>query len=166
VELRQQLRKHKVSASNLKLEITERAIIDSDDCRARIKALRRLGHPVAVDDFGTGYSSLSYLEKFELDTLKIDKSFVDAIGTDAVTSPVIGHVIDMAKSLKLDIVAEGIETAMQKRWLRAHHVEFGQGFLFSPALPAREFISYVKRHSDDHSPNLVVVAGTQTNATQ
>ena len=147
-ELEHQLRQHKVSASSIKLEITERAVIDSDDCRKRIGALRRLGHPVAVDDFGTGYSSLSYLEKFELDTLKIDKSFVDAIGTDAVTSPVVGHVIEMAKSLKLDIVAEGIETSLQKRWLQEHQVDYGQGYLFSPALPAEEFVDYVRKHGN------------------
>ena len=163
-ELRSQLKQSDVPASSIKLEITERAIIDSDECRERISALRRLGHPVAVDDFGTGYSSLSYLEKFELDTLKIDKTFVDAIGTDAVISPVVGHVIEMAKSLKLDIVAEGIETSLQKRWLQQHQVDCGQGFLFSPALPAEEFADYARKYGNSQESITVIPLDIKRNA--
>ena len=113
-----------------------------------IREFRRRGHQVAVDDFGTGYSSLAYLETFELDTLKIDKSFVDAIGTEAVTNHVIGHVIDMAKSLALDIVAEGIETVQQASWLIDQGVEYGQGFLFSRPIPASEFRDFFAAHNE------------------
>jgi sensor c-di-GMP phosphodiesterase-like protein len=126
----------------IKLEITERALINSDTSRAMIRQLRGLGHKIAVDDFGTGYSSLSYLQTFELDVLKIDKSFVDAIGTEAATSQVIVHVIEMAKSLGLDTVAEGVETPDQMDWLIAHGVTLGQGYLFSVPLAAGAFLAY------------------------
>ena len=128
----------------IKLEITERALVNNDASRAVIKHIRQLGHQVAVDDFGTGYSSLSYLQSFELDVLKIDKSFVDAIGTEAATSQVIVHVIEMAKSLGLDTVAEGVESAVQKDWLIEHGVAYGQGYLFSVALPVGRFLEYVR----------------------
>jgi len=129
-------------AGAIKLEITERALVNSDPSRSLIRDFRNRGHQVAIDDFGTGYSSLSYLQSFELDVLKIDKSFVDAIGTEAATSQVIVHVIQMAKSLGLDTVAEGVETSAQVEWLIAHGVGFGQGFLFSKPLPAEDFLEF------------------------
>lgn len=137
-----------VGPEKIKLEITERAIVDSGSSRNIISDFRKRGHQVAIDDFGTGYSSLSYLESFEIDTLKIDKSFVDAIGRDAVTSHVIGHVIDLSKSLRLETVAEGIRTVPQMRWLREQGVELGQGFLFSQPLPASEFRHYFEAQID------------------
>ncbi|WP_241505832.1 EAL domain-containing protein [Parahaliea mediterranea] len=133
-------------ANALKLEITERALVDSDTSRQLLAELRRRGHQLAVDDFGTGYSSLSYLESFELDTLKLDKAFVDAIETHAVTSSVIIHIIEMAHSLQLNMVAEGIESEHQARWLAANGVQLGQGYLYSRPLPARAFRRYLKGH--------------------
>ena len=112
-----------------------------------IRGFRRSGHQVAVDDFGTGYSSLSYLQSFELDILKIDKSFVDAIGTEAATSQVITHVIDMARALGLDVVAEGVESAAQATWLAEHDVRFGQGYLYSAALPTAEFRAFLQANA-------------------
>jgi len=134
----------------LKLEITERALINSDISRALIREFRSRGHQVAVDDFGTGYSSLSYLQSFELDVLKIDKSFVDAIGTEAATSQVIVHVIEMAKSLGLATVAEGVQTPEQVVWLLAHGVSFGQGFIFSTPLPAGDFLEFFRANRRIH----------------
>lgn len=128
---------------SIKLEITERALVNTDLARSIIRKLRARGHEVAVDDFGTGFSSLSYLSSFELDWLKIDKSFVDAIGTGAATSHVIVHVIEMARSLGLRTVAEGVETAEQVQWLTEHGVDLGQGFYFSPPLTAEAFAEYV-----------------------
>lgn len=128
---------------SIKLEITERALVNTDLARAIIHKLRSRGHEVAVDDFGTGFSSLSYLSTFELDWLKIDKSFVDAIGTGAATSHVIVHVIEMARSLGLRTVAEGVETEEQVQWLREHGVDLGQGFYFSAPLTAEAFAEYV-----------------------
>ena len=130
---------------SIKLEVTERALLDTDLARARIAALREAGHEVAVDDFGTGYSSLSYLSSFPLDLLKVDRSFVEAIGTGAATSQVVVHIIEMARSLGLRMVAEGVETEAQAAWLRDRGVEYGQGFLFSPPLSAEEFAAFVRR---------------------
>ncbi len=137
-----------VSPDKIKLEITERAVVDNDSSRKIISDFRNRGHQVAIDDFGTGYSSLSYLQSFEFDTLKIDKSFVNAIGKESVTSHVIGLVIELSKSLDLVTVAEGIETAQQLKWLRKQGVELGQGYLFSQPLPAGEFCQYFKAQNN------------------
>jgi sensor c-di-GMP phosphodiesterase-like protein len=139
-----------LAPGTIKLEITERALLNTDISRALIRDLRNHGHQVAVDDFGTGYSSLSYLQSFELDVLKIDKSFVDAIGTGAATSQVIVHVIEMAKSLGLGTVAEGVQTREQVEWLIAHGVTFGQGFLFSKPLSARDFLEFFGENHRQH----------------
>lgn len=133
-----------VAARSVKLEITERALVNNAEVRALIHTLRERGHQVAVDDFGTGYSSLSYLESFELDTLKIDKSFVDVIGREAVTSHVIFHVIEMAKGLGLKMVAEGTETFEQVQWLQQQGVQCGQGFYFSKPLTAAQFREFIR----------------------
>ena len=144
-----------VAPTSIKLEITERAMIDTDASRDVIRNFRLRGHQIAVDDFGTGYSSLANLQTLELDTLKIDKCFVDAIGTEAVTNSVIGHVIEMAKSLHLDIVAEGIESEHQSDWLIEQGVEYGQGYLYSRALSCEEFQDYFHKHaeSSSHTPS-------------
>ena len=147
--LRRRLSNASIPARCIKLEITERAIVNTDHSREVILELRRRGHQIAIDDFGTGYSSLAYLQSFELDTLKIDKSFVDALGTEAVTNHVVGHVIDMAASLKLDTVAEGIESPAQVDWLMRQGVAYGQGFLYSKALQAEPFRSFFRARNPD-----------------
>ena len=143
-ELARTLHAAQLSPLAIKLEITERALINSDVSRALIRAFRSRGHQVAVDDFGTGYSSLSYLQSFELDVLKIDKAFVDAIGTEAATSQVIVHVIEMAKSLGLETVAEGVETREQAAWLLSHGVAYAQGYLFSKPLTPKHFLEFLR----------------------
>lgn len=134
-----------VPSAAIKLEITERGLVNTDAARLMIHHLRERGHEVAVDDFGTGFSSLSYLASFELDVLKIDKSFVDAIGTGAATSHVIIHVIEMAQSLGLRTVAEGVETEEQRQWLVEHGVDFGQGYFYSVPLSAEAFAEFVRK---------------------
>ena len=124
------------------LEATERGFIDVRRARTNLANARRMGHSVAIDDFGVGYSSLQYLQQLPLDALKIDKSFIDAIGTDSATSPVTSHIIEMAKTLGLFTVAEGVETPAQLAYLQARQVEFGQGWLFSKALPPAEFVAF------------------------
>ena len=124
------------------LEATERGFLDIDRARTMLAAARRAGHSVAIDDFGVGYSSLQYLQQLPLDALKIDKSFVDAIGTESATSPVTPHIIGMAKELGLWVVAEGVETEAQLAYLHSQQVQFGQGWLFSRPLPRDEFIAF------------------------
>ena len=133
-----------IEAQQIWLEATERGFINVEAARATIEKARARGHAVAIDDFGTGYSSLSSLQNLPLDALKIDKSFVDTIGTDAATSSVTPHIIDMARTLNMLIVAEGIETQQQADYLRERKVEFGQGWLFAKALPAAEFLTFYR----------------------
>ena len=126
------------------LEATERGFIEIAAARTTLERARKRGYSIAIDDFGTGYSSLQYLQGLPTDTLKIDKSFVDAIGTTSAPSSVTSHIIDMAKTLGLTLVAEGVETEAQAEYLREHDVEFAQGWLFAKALPAHEFVAFVE----------------------
>ena len=134
-----------ISPRQIWLEMTERSFMEIEAVRSTIKKARKIGHSVAIDDFGTGYSSLQYLQGLPLDSLKIDKSFVEAIGLDTATSSVTSHIIDMAKTLNLIIVAEGIETQEQLDYLRARNVDLGQGWFFARAMPAEEFFAYCDR---------------------
>ncbi|WP_372354007.1 EAL domain-containing protein [Xanthomonas sp. NCPPB 3761] len=140
--LAQALRGTGVDSGQLWVEATERSLMDIDVARTTITHLRGAGHTVSIDDFGTGYSSLQYLQGLPLDALKIDKSFVDTIGTHSATSAVTAHIIEMAKTLRLRTIAEGVERQEQLDYLRAHGVDLAQGWLFSRALPATGFIAY------------------------
>lgn len=126
------------------LEATERGFMDVEAARTNLERARKAGHSVAIDDFGTGYSSLQYLQGLPVDALKIDKSFIDMIGRGTATSSVTLHIIEMAQELGLFAVAEGVETEEQAAYLREHGVSFGQGWLFSKALPAQDFLDFRK----------------------
>ncbi len=135
-----------IMPDQLVYEITERGLIKEDNEIARtvMTKLRNRHSRIALDDFGTGYSSLSYISSFPLDYLKIDKSFVSAIGTDALMSGLVDSIIDMAKRLDLKIIAEGIETPGQESYLAERGVDFAQGWYYSKAIPAMGFIDFVR----------------------
>jgi diguanylate cyclase (GGDEF)-like protein len=126
-----------VAPEHVALEITETQLLDdATTSAARFHELRSLGIRVALDDFGTGYSSLSYLHSLPLDTLKIAKPFVDGLTSDGRDASFILVIVDLARKLDLDVVAEGIETPAQFRALRELGVEYGQGFLIGRPEPA------------------------------
>ncbi|GAB5100253.1 EAL domain-containing protein [Caballeronia sp. GAWG1-1] len=134
-----------VRPQQIRIEATERSFLDAAAAKEVISAFRDAGHAVYLDDFGTGYSSLSHLQNFRVDGLKIDKSFVDTIGQDAASSSVASHIVDMAETLDVQVIAEGIEREEQAAYLQARGAKFGQGWLFSPPLSAAEFIRYASR---------------------
>lgn len=140
------LRANNINPSRIWLEVTERAFIHPELARKSLARAQRNGHRILIDDFGTGYSSLALLHSLPLDILKIDKSFIDAIGTDSATSLVTPHIIEMARQLNLQIIGEGLEMEDQAAFCRRHGVQFAQGWLFAKAMPAREFILYFHSH--------------------
>lgn len=124
----------------LEVEVTESALMKRVEFTAGLlQTLRARGIKVALDDFGTGYSSLSYLRKFPLDVLKIDQSFVRQITTTPGETMIVSAIIHMARSLNLRVVAEGVETAEELDFLRAHHCEEAQGYYFSRPVNANAF---------------------------
>jgi EAL domain-containing protein (putative c-di-GMP-specific phosphodiesterase class I) len=129
------LEETKMNPRNLKLEITESmAMKHVDDVVDLLKSLKQLGVTLAIDDFGTGYSSLSYLRKFPVDALKLDRSFLKDILTSREEVAVVKAIVNVARSLKLTVIAEGIETAEQEQALKRMRCREGQGYLYhSPA---------------------------------
>ena len=128
------------AASTLELEITESVIMaDVKGCIATLNAIRALGVIVAIDDFGTGFSSLSYLAKLPVDILKIDRSFVVEMTTGPQGMALVAAVINVAHALRLNVVAEGVETDEQKRLLQVLNCDEMQGFLFARPMPVSEF---------------------------
>ena len=128
-----------VDPTKLKLEITESAIMDNAESAIAItKELRSRQIQISIDDFGTGYSSLGYLHRFPVDNLKIDRSFVIQIQSESLNYHVIDTIISLSNQLKLDVIAEGIETEEQLKWLQKMGCKYGQGYLFNKPLPIAE----------------------------
>jgi diguanylate cyclase (GGDEF)-like protein/PAS domain S-box-containing protein len=123
----------------LELELTEGALIEQGiGAEMRLAALRKLGVRVSIDDFGTGYSSLSYLKRFPINKLKVDQSFVRDIPGDPADMEITSAIIGLARNLRLDCIAEGVETEAQLAFLREQDCDFAQGYLFSKPLPATD----------------------------
>ena len=127
------------------LEITERDMLDQHGATQIFEWLHSAGFEIAIDDFGTGHSALIYLERFTVDYLKIDRGFVKAIGTETVTSPVLDAVLTLSRRLNMLTVAEGVETLEQARWLRAHGVNFFQGYWVSRPLTLDNFVRWMAK---------------------
>ena len=124
----------------IELELTEGAIMQSgNDSISKLKQLKNLGFKLAIDDFGTGYSSLNYLRRFPIDTLKIDRTFVNDIGTESGNG-IVNAIVSMAQALGLDLVAEGVETAEQAAYLRERGCYSLQGYLISKPVPIQELV--------------------------
>jgi diguanylate cyclase (GGDEF)-like protein/PAS domain S-box-containing protein len=130
---------------SLELELTETVLMKrAEATEAILKALRVIGVQAAVDDFGTGYSSLSYLRRFSIDALKIDQSFVRQLTTVPDETAIVTAIISMGRSLKLRVIAEGVETHEQLEFLRAHLCDEAQGYYFSRPVSAQEFARLLK----------------------
>lgn len=146
-QVRRILERFNVPTEQLKLEITESALMgDMSAAEEILKRLRKLGIKVCLDDFGTGYSSLNYLTRLPIDTLKIDKTFVDGIGVEAESSEVINTIIQLARHLKLNVVAEGVETTNQLKQLSALNCDQAQGYLFSRPVESKAATELLSVH--------------------
>jgi EAL domain-containing protein (putative c-di-GMP-specific phosphodiesterase class I) len=138
--VRTALLQHGLPASSLEIEVTESVLMaDPEMCVENARRLSELGVALSIDDFGTGYSSLSYLKRLPITSLKIDQSFVRDLATDPDDAAIIDAIIAMAHSLKLRVVAEGVETEAQRDFLKAHHCDEFQGFLHSSPVEAPQF---------------------------
>jgi EAL domain-containing protein (putative c-di-GMP-specific phosphodiesterase class I) len=138
--VRNTFRAHGISPTCLELEITETTLMEDTDRTIRIlDALYGMGLHLAIDDFGTGYSSLSALQQFPISTLKIDQSFVRDVSVDRDNAAIVKTIIQMAHSLKLEVVAEGIESQDQLDFLRAQRCDHAQGHLFGDPMTADDF---------------------------
>ncbi len=139
------LRKNRLDGTSLEIEITESMVMqNAEHAIQTFLELRRMGLSIAIDDFGTGHSSLSYLKRFPMDCLKIDKSFVDDIESDANDAQIIQTIILMAHTLKLRVVAEGVENIAQLNFLKKHRCDEVQGYYFSKPLSVSEMTQYLK----------------------
>jgi len=147
-----------VPASALKLELTESSImVDPVAAATLLSQMKALGLSIAIDDFGTGYSSLSYLQRFPLDTLKIDRSFIKAMGSCGAEEKnvIIRSIIPLAENLGLEVVAEGVENSDQMSFLKHLQCKYAQGFLFSRAVDAESAAKLLRNpaYSVEPRPN-------------
>ena len=127
-----------ISSEYIQLEVTESAAKENKEIFPLIQELKNNGHKILLDDFGTGYSSLMSLEEIKFDTLKLDKSFVDAIGSERGEKLIV-YTIQLAKSLGMEITAEGVETEEQYQFLKENECSNIQGYYFAKPMPAKEF---------------------------
>jgi diguanylate cyclase (GGDEF)-like protein len=156
-DIRTALRETGIDPSSLTLEITETAIMrDADATAERLRAVKELGIRIAIDDFGTGYSSLAYLRQFPIDALKIDRSFIAAIGKSSEGSALTRMLVQLGKALGLETLAEGIEDASQYAQLQTEECDSGQGFLMAKPLDADALDAFL----DVQAAGLAASAGT------
>lgn len=140
------LKQHKLSAENIKLEITESILMDNPETALVIlEKFKQQGFRIAIDDFGTGYSSLSYLHTFPIDTLKIDRSFVNSMRDNATSLKIVHAIIGLAKAIELTTIAEGVETEEQLNDLMNLDCDFIQGYYFYKPMPFSEVLELLEK---------------------
>lgn len=133
-----------IQSMGIVIEITEGLLLDENiDIQQKLQKLKNSGFQLALDDFGTGYSSLSYLHKFDIDYIKIDKSFVQGLELDVTKKELCEIIIVLAHKLSIEVIAEGVETTAQMDFLLNARCDYGQGFLWSKALPIDQFESFL-----------------------
>jgi EAL domain-containing protein (putative c-di-GMP-specific phosphodiesterase class I) len=155
-QVQQALQQYAVNPHRLKLELTESLVLeDIDDTIVKMHQLKDIGVSFSLDDFGTGYSSLYYLTKLPIDQLKIDQSFVRNIGLTQSDAVIVQTIIGMANNLKIESIAEGVETEEQRVFLETHGCRLYQGYLYSKPLPLAEF----ERQFDNVHAKLVQLEG-------
>jgi diguanylate cyclase (GGDEF)-like protein len=146
---------YRLPSRSLELEVTETGLMEDITTAAQhLLSLRRSGALIAIDDFGTGYSSLSYLKSLPLDKIKIDKSFVQDLLDDDDDATIVRAIIQLGKSLGMQVIAEGVETAEQEAYIISEGCHEGQGYFYSKPLPARELLVYLKQAERTHSEAL------------
>ena len=135
-----------IPASSIQLEVIESAVFSksADNIYRTLESLRKAGIKIALDDFGTGYAALSHLQKFPIDILKIDQSFVQGIGSLAGNRAIIKAILDLGRNFKLDIIAEGVETEDQESYLSSAGCRFAQGYLYARPVPASQIPSLIR----------------------
>jgi diguanylate cyclase len=139
------------------LELTETTLMhDVQTTADKLKSLKSTGIRIAIDDFGTGYSSLAYLRQFPIDILKIDQSFVVGLSETTESAAIVHTLVQLGKLLGLTTVAEGVETNDQYARLADEEVDYGQGFLFSPAMAAEAIVPLLDDLADRNSQSLAV----------
>lgn len=141
----QKTEQHAVRPQQIKFEVTEHAFLDVDKMTPIILAFRKAGYEVAIDDFGIGYSNLHNLKSLNVDILKIDKSFVETLTTHKTSHLIAEHIIELAHSLGLKTIAEGVETEAQVNWLRKRGVRYCQGWFFAKAMPPQVFMQWMEQ---------------------
>jgi predicted signal transduction protein with EAL and GGDEF domain len=144
--VRSALEESRLEPHMLQLEITESAAMQSfDQTRHLLRELRAMGVAIAIDDFGTGQSSLIYLKHFPIDTVKIDKEFLSEVTSDETAAAIVSYVINLAHTLQLKVVAEGVETEAQYTFLRHYACDLMQGYLFSKPIPAGDVLPFLQQ---------------------
>ncbi|MBT7371776.1 MAG: EAL domain-containing protein, partial [Gammaproteobacteria bacterium] len=158
-EIKDALTLYGLPGSSLEVEITENVIMnDMSKVVQKLRQLTTMGIKIAVDDFGTGYSSLSYLQQFPINTLKIDKSFVSSINVNEEATSIVDAIIAMAKGLKLNLIAEGVENDPQLEYLKELGCEAIQGYLFGKAEGAERTKEILERIERGHPIRALAVA--------
>jgi EAL domain-containing protein (putative c-di-GMP-specific phosphodiesterase class I) len=150
--IRDALKSAGLEARFLEVELTESVVMsDPEESIAVLEQLSTMGVLVSVDDFGTGYSSMSYLRKFPIDKIKIDRGFISEVMSRPDDASIVRAIVSLAHSLKLKVVAEGVESSEQLEFLKTLGCDQYQGYHFSPALPAAQFEALARSTRDDDS---------------